>query len=528
MGYRSKESYRGKTPEARERQLAGLKCSPHKGRPVLDSLLKGPGSDPFDPMYKNDIVGYLERHYYLPETKRPVILEDWQKGKIFLPLLETDSNGIRKFTLALLGLPKKNSKSTMAAMIANYFMFQDEAPGEIILTANSREQSSWIIMDKARKSILMNPHQSELCKITDDYIENKKTGTIIRVCAPNYRTGAGMNPSLTIFDELWGIEKEAARRFYDELTSVPTRKQPLTVIVTYAGYSEDSLLYELFKKGQEGKDRKMFFFWSHKNLASWVTSDYLKTQKQRLRPNTYLRLHENRWTESEEAFITDEAWDLCVDKNHRPMLPDKSIPIIVGVDASIKNDSSGIVAVTKQGDRIVLVRHQKWQPSKKNPIDFEASLERYIRELNDQFTVKAVYYDPYQFHRSAMTLAKDHIKMVEYPQTMDRITSMSQNLYDLIMGRNLLLYPDAEMKRHAQKCVAMETPRGWRIVKKQSSHKIDLIISLAIACQGAVNMNTAHLEWIRIDTTDDELDQAEQGFADDDDSWTPVNFSVFH
>lgn len=515
MGYRSKDSYKSKDPEKRARQLAGLKSTPHSGRPKIeDPLLKGPGKDPFDPMYKNDIVGYLERHYYIPETKKPVILEDWQKEKILKPLFETVV-GVRKYSLGIVGLPKKNSKSTMAAMVAVYEMFQGPHYGEIIIAANSREQGSWIIFDKVQKAILLNPLLAQECKITDGYIEVKKTGTIVRVVAPNFRTTAGFNPSLTLFDELWAYDKENARKFYDELTTVPTRQQPLTIIFTYAGFDEDSLLFELYKKGLEGKDKKMFFFWSHKNLASWVTTEYLKTQRRRLRPNTYLRLHENMWTASEEAFITDKAWDLCVDKGHYPMLPDKSLSIVVGVDASIKNDSSGIVAVTKQGERIVLVRHQKWQPSKKNPIDFEASLERYIKELNDAFTVRACYYDPYQFHRSAMTLAKEHIKMIEYPQTLDRITSMSQNLYDLIMGRNLLLYPDAEMKKHAQKAIATETPRGWRIVKKQSSHKIDLIIALAIACQGAVNMNTAHREWIRVDTPDDELEKEVEEYEDD-------------
>lgn len=518
MGYRSKESYRGKTPEARARQLAGLKSMRNKlGRPV-GSTVKD--KDPFNPEYKDNIIKYLENCYYIPETKSCVVLEPWQREKIFVPLLETDADGIRKYTLALIGMPKKNSKSTMASMLASYFLFQGEDYGEILLAANSREQSSWIIFDKLKRSILMNPHTSQHCKVTDDYIENKKTGTVARVVAPNYKTSAGFNPSFTVFDELWAYERDAARKFYDEMTTSPARKQPLTVIFTYAGYDEDSLLFELYKKGQEAKDKRMFFFWSHKNLASWITTDYLKTQRKRLRPNTFLRLHENRWTATEEAFITDESWDACVDKDHRPMLPDKSLSIVVGVDASIKNDSSGIVAVTKQGDRIVLVRHQKWQPSKKNPIDFEASLERYIKELNDLFTVKAVYYDPYQFHRSAMTLSKDHIKMIEYPQTLDRLTSMSQNLYDLIMGRNLLLYPDAEMRKHAQKCIAMETPRGWRIVKKQSSHKIDLIIALAIACQGAVNMRTGQREWIRTDAPD--LPEGEEDNEEDEDIWENV------
>jgi phage terminase large subunit-like protein len=521
MGYRSKASYLSKDPEKRQHQLDALKKSPHSGRPPIeDPLLKGAGKDPSDPIFRGKIIDYLERHYYLPETKKPVILEPWQKEKVFEPLLELNEKGVRKFTLALVGLPKKNSKSTMASMLANYFLFQDVDYGELLVTANSREQSSWIIFSKLTLSIRMNPNQLQQCNITNDYVENKKTGTIARVVAPNYKTSAGFNPSLTIFDELWAYELDASRKFYDEMTTSPARKQPLTVIFTYAGFDEDSLLYEIYKKGLEGSDKKMFFFWSHKNLASWVTAEYLDTQRKRLRGNTYLRLHENRWTASEEAFITDEAWDDCVDKEHRPLLPDKSLSIVVGVDASIKNDSSGIVAVTKQGDRIVLVRHQKWQPSQKNPLDMEESLERYIRELNDSYTVKAVYYDPYQFHRSAMTLAKLHIKMIEYPQTLDRLTVMSQNLYDLIMGRNLLLYPDAEMKKHAQKAVATETPRGWRIVKKMGSHKIDLIIALAIACAGAIDMRMEHRVWIRIDTPDNELDELEKLKIDEEeDIW---------
>jgi hypothetical protein len=48
--------------------------------------------------------------------------------------------------------------------------------------------------------------------------------------------------------------------------------------------------------------------------------------------------------------------------------------------------------------------------------------------------------------------------------------------------------------------------------KKARIHKIDLIIALAIDRQGAVNMNTAHREWIRTDAPDlpdDEYDYEE-------------------
>jgi phage terminase large subunit-like protein len=532
MGYRSKDSYRGKTPEARERQLAGLKNASRLGRPpITDPLLKGEGSDPFDPIYKNDIVGFLERHFYIPETRKPVQLELWQKEKIFLPLFELDEKGKRKYSLALIGMPKKNSKSTMGAMAAVYEMFQGPQYGEIIIAANSREQGSWIQFDKIQKAILLNPLLAVECKITDGYIEVLKTHTTVRVVAPNFRTTAGFNPSLTLFDELWAYEKDNARKFYDELTTVPTRAEPLTIIWTYAGFDEDSLLFEIYKKGMEGKDKKMFFFWSHKNLASWISDDYLKTQRKRLRPNTFLRLHENRWTESEEAFIEPDDWDACVHRDHHPLLPNKDIVIMVGIDASVKNDSSAVVAVTKRGNEIVLVAHRKWQPSKKKVMDFEESIEKYVLELAEHYTLKEVRYDPFQMHRSALTLSKQGIRMVEYPQTTERLTEMAQNLYQLIKGRNLVLYEDKEMRAHAMKCVAQETPRGWRIVKKQGSHKIDIVISLSMACFAAIGMNTRKRDWIYIDTPDTELEQiekAELAELENDQGWEEVKDLAFH
>jgi hypothetical protein len=180
MGYRSKASYRAKTPEGRERQLAGLKSSPRSGRPpITDPLLKGPGKDPFDPIYKNNIIGFLERFFFIPETKRPVVLELWQR-RLFTRLLETDSDGKRHNTLGLIGLPKKNSKSTMAAMVAVREMFQGPHYGEIIIAANSREQGSWIIFDKVQKALLLIPLLAQECKITDGYIEVLKTHTTVR------------------------------------------------------------------------------------------------------------------------------------------------------------------------------------------------------------------------------------------------------------------------------------------------------------------------------------------------------------
>jgi len=486
---RSKKSFLVKTPEAKERQLAGgIKGSEQSSKKRSIETEKEVEYDPFGRDYKNDIIRYLEDQYYIIETKNPVVLENWQKIRIFEPLFRLNDEGLRRYSLAVIGLPKKNSKSTMASMVANYFLFQDEPYGEIILTANSREQSSWIIFDKLKKSLQMNQKQLEEVNIFEDVIEVKKTGTIARVIAPNYKTGSGTNPNLVIWDELWAMELDRDRKFWDELTTVPTRKNPLSLIVSYAGFDEDSLLYELYKKGLAKADEEMFFIWSHRNLASWVTKKYLSGQRERLRPNAYLRLHENRWTSSESAFVSPEMWDACVDDNLRPILPGFKGTLSVGIDIGVKHDSSCVVGVYREADRIILACHKVWIPSKDNPIDIEETVEVYLRELHKNYNVDSFTYDPYQFHRSGISLAREGLPMVEFPQTTDRLVLAGENLYSLIKGRNLSAYKDQEVRNHILKAIAKETPRGFRLVKSKQSDRIDLAIALAMSAVKAVGI----------------------------------------
>ena len=496
------ESYLTNTPEAKERQVeGGIKGSEQSAKKRSIETEKEAEYNPFGRKYKYDIIKYLEEQYYIIETKRPVVLEDWQKKRIFEPLFSLNEDGLRRFSLAIVGLPKKNAKSTMASMVANYFLFQDEPYGEIILTANSKEQSSWIIFDKLKKSLQMNSKQLEEVNIYEDVIEVKKTGSTARVIAPNYKTGSGTNPNLVIWDELWAYELQSDRKFWDELTTVPTRKNPLSLVVSYAGFDEESLLHELYKKGLDRTDEEMFFIWSHKNLASWVTKKYLNSQRERLRPNTYLRLHENRWTSSESAFVSPEMWDSCVDLKLRPILPGFKGQLSVGIDIGTKHDSSCVVGVYKAENKVFLGCHKAWIPSKKNPIDIEETVEVYLRQLHKEYNVDSFTYDPYQFHRSGISLAKEGLPMVEFPQTTDRLVLAGENLYSLIKGRNLSVYKDREVRNHILKAVAKETPRGFRLIKSKQSDRIDLAIALAMSAVKAVGReeSTPHF-YVRTDS----------------------------
>jgi hypothetical protein len=79
-------------------------------------------------------------------------------------------------------------------------------------------------------------------------------GTIIEALPSDYAGAAGSRHGLTVWDELWAYTSENSRRLYDELTPIPTRKNSIRLIVTYAGFEgESTLLEELYERGQSGE-----------------------------------------------------------------------------------------------------------------------------------------------------------------------------------------------------------------------------------------------------------------------------------
>jgi hypothetical protein len=64
---------------------------------------------------------------------------------------------------------------------------------------------------------------------------------------------------------------------------------------------------------------------------------------------------------------------------------------------------------------------------------------------------------------------------------------MGQNLYELIRSRGIVAYPDDEIRLAVSRTISKETPRGYMLTKEKASHKIDVVIALAMAAQACVS-----------------------------------------
>ena len=170
------------------------------------------------------------------------------------------------------------------------------------------------------------------------------------------------------------------------------------------------------------------------------------------------------------------------------MLADEGKSLWIRVDASVKRDSSAAVATYYDRDtrKVVLAMHRIWQPTPDAPLDLEETIEKYLIEVWARYRVSGISYDPFQFHRSATTLAKRGIPVVEFAQTEPNLTAASQQLYELLEYKNLLMYPSNELRRQAMSAVALEKKRGWRIAKEKTSSKIDSVVSLAASAYHTV------------------------------------------
>ena len=187
-----------------------------------------------------------------------------------------------------------------------------------------------------------------------------------------------------------------------EAVPSPTRKVSGRLTVTYAGFEGESELLsaELPRRDLLAPDLYRgggcLMYWTHRPIAPWHTQDWLDQMRQQLRPNQFLRMIQNQWVTTESNFVEMAWWDQCVDQNLRPVVTDRYLTVWGGVDASVKRDSTAIVLCTwdEAEKRCRLVYHRIFQPSAKDPLDFEATIERTLLELNQRFELKEVRYDP--------------------------------------------------------------------------------------------------------------------------------------
>jgi phage terminase large subunit-like protein len=482
-----------------------------------------------------DIVEWAAARFYIPATGKPITLYPHQQAVLRLALTR-DGTGNLPFRTFIYSTIKQSGKSTMAGLVMRWYAETGQRHSEIYAIGNDKEQAKTRGFREARRSIELAPgYDTNHERLPGEWNLMKesmtcvRTGTEIRALAVDAKGEAGGKPAVQAWTETWGAEFEDARRFWEELTPIPTIPDSLRMVETYAGFTNESeLLFDLYETGKEGhqlsagelahrtgaplgafheatrsddpvpiwenKKASLLMYWDSGLSARrmpWQVDErgeaYYVQQEETLPVPAFRRLHMNEWSSAETSFIAPEVWDACTDEGLPPLLDGDRTPIVIGVDAGTTLDCFAIVAVSRHPSRPedVAVRALKIIDPKiqGGPVDYAEAVD-FLRQAAKLYNVIQICYDPYQLESVTQTLRSDGVAWCEpFSQGIDRLKADRQ-LYDLIIQRRIAHTGDLRLREHVLNAAAKvqkDMDSTLRLVKASPRRSIDAAVALSMA-----------------------------------------------
>lgn len=182
---------------------------------------------------------------------KPFILMPWQRDIIRTIFGTLNLDGTRQYRTVYIEIPRKSGKTEISAAIALYLLFCDgEIGAEIYCAAADRDQASLVFL-RAAQMVRQSQTLSNVAKIIDSTkrIIFPKHGSFLRAIPADVPGSHGFNAHGIIFDEL---HVQPNRDLWDTLKkSTGTRRQPLIVAITTAGFDRESICWELHEYGRQ-------------------------------------------------------------------------------------------------------------------------------------------------------------------------------------------------------------------------------------------------------------------------------------
>src|SRR5262249_21371188 len=140
-----------------------------------------------------------------------------------------------------------------------------------------------------------------------------------------------------------------------EMVPVPTRRVSVRICTSYPGFlGQSPILEALHARGLKGKEvspgiykaRNLIMGWFRGPVAPWQDNEWRESMREQLGEAEYRRMVLCEFVSSSSVFLSSDDWDAVEDPNLRPIVAAKGIPVWVGVDASLKHDSTAIAVCT--------------------------------------------------------------------------------------------------------------------------------------------------------------------------------------
>lgn len=269
---------------------------------------------------------------------KPIEPMEWEQDEILRPLFGWKRwDGSRRYRQAWIEVPRKNDKTTLAAGISLYLTLADGEPGAEVYAAAADKDQARICFDIAAAMVQSSSALGVRCEIYRNTIVVGATFSKYSVLSADAFTKHGLNAHGVVVDE---VHAQKTRDLIDVLhTSTGSRRQPLEVYITTAGYDRHSIAHEMHEHAlrvladpaideallvviyaaRPEDDWKSEETWRRANpgLGRSKKLEYMRQECNRATQipgylNTFKRLDLNIWTEQASLWLPMEKWDLCL------------------------------------------------------------------------------------------------------------------------------------------------------------------------------------------------------------------------
>ncbi len=239
----------------------------------------------FNEKKANKAIKFIENFCHHSEGRSDLLhLELWQKAIVSAIFGVMDkTTGYRQFREVFIIIARKNGKTLFAAAIAAYMTYIDGEYGAKVYFLAPKLDQADLVYDAFYQIVQSDDELDSITKKRRSDIYIKAFNTSVKKIAFNSKKSDGFNPQLVVNDEMEAWPGDQGLKQYEVMTSaLGARKQPLIISIATAGYVNDGIFDELFKrataflKGNSREKRLLPFIYMIDDIEKWDSIEELK------------------------------------------------------------------------------------------------------------------------------------------------------------------------------------------------------------------------------------------------------------
>lgn len=482
----------------------------------------------------------LLKHFKGEFAGKPIELEPWQlfiAANIFGWKWKDTKK--RRYTYADVYVPRKNGKTTFAAIIALYMLLlDDEAAAEVYAAAVDKNQAK--ICFDASVELIRSSDLSEFVKIfRKGSIVVEDTASAYKPLSKDTKNKDGLNIHCGICDERHAWK---TNEIYEVLkTGVGARSQPLIFSISTAGtdtsypYFRDLEFLRQVMLGIKQKDNHFIMLYEPDDGDAWddpatwakvnpnygvsLGKKYMEDECQEAKEKggstlaAFQTKNLNMWVDAPEVWIPDDDVAACEAPFDEAKLAGEDC--YVGIDLASKGD---LTATALFFPRLMVVKYLITVPESKiqekqgtgDVVDYRLWVEQgwltvcpgkvldeewWLQQLFLQlapYNVRCIAFDPWGMWDLKTRFGKYEDKLMEYRQDIRYMSVPTKDLEGRVLKHAINFLGNPVIRWMFRNVVIYRDPNAnIKLDKARSRNKIDGVVATVDAIGGWLNKETS-------------------------------------